>query len=64
MRGLRKVSQQDFFYGEELLAILPTSKPEDHPLLAVSIRNLRTLHALVTGTHIEWECSLYEHTIL
>jgi hypothetical protein len=58
------------FYGEELSAPRPNSKPKDHPLSAVhdclfnvsaatlhiggrsSIRNLRTCHAMVTGTHL------------
>jgi hypothetical protein len=56
------------FYGEELLAPRPTPKLEDHPavrdclfnifaatlLIRVrsSIRNPRTLHAVVTGTHL------------
>jgi len=58
------------FYGEELLALRPNSKLEDHLLSAVrgclfnifvatlrsggrsSIRNLRTRHAMVTGTHL------------
>ena len=57
------------FYREGLLALLPTSKLEDHASSAVrdclfnlfaatlliggrsSIRNLRTRHAVVTGTH-------------
>jgi hypothetical protein len=58
------------FEGEELLALGPTPKMEDHRLSAVrdclfnifaatlhiggrySIRNLRTRHAVVTGTHL------------
>jgi hypothetical protein len=57
-----------FFYGEELLALRPPPKLEDHLLSAVreclfdvfaatlhtegrsSLRNLRTRHAVVTGT--------------
>ena len=51
-------------YGEELLAHHPTPKLEDHPLSAVrrqgmvhiggrsSIRNLRTRHAVMVGTHL------------
>jgi len=60
-----------FFY-DELLALRPTPKLEDHSLSAVryclfnifgaalriggrsSIRNLRTRHAVVTGTHLSW----------
>jgi hypothetical protein len=60
------------FYSEELLALRPTPKMEDHPFSAVrdnllniftatlhtggssSIRNLRTRHAVVTGTHLSW----------
>jgi hypothetical protein len=42
------------FYGEELLAPRPNPKLKDHPLSAVGhslfIRNLRTRHAVVTGT--------------
>ena len=63
------ISEHNFFYGEELLAPLPTPKLEGHPLSAVrdclfnlfaatlhiggrsSIRNLRTRHDVVTGTH-------------
>ena len=58
------------FYSEELLAPLPTTRLEDHPLSAVcnclfniftatlhiggrsSIRNQRTHHAVVIGTHL------------
>ena len=58
------------FYGEELSAIRPIPKLEDHPLSALRdclfsiftttfhiggrscIRNLRTRHAVVTGTHL------------
>ena len=58
------------FYREELLALRPTPKLEDHPLSAVrdylfnifaatlhiagrsSFRNLRTRHAVMTGTHL------------
>jgi len=56
------------FYCEELLAPRPTPKLEDHPLSAAcdfnlftatlhiggcySICNLRTRHAVVTGTHL------------
>jgi hypothetical protein len=57
------------FYGEELSAPRPTPKLEDHPFYAVcdclfkiiaglsSIRNPKTRHAVVTGTHF-----LEEHT--
>jgi hypothetical protein len=51
------------FYGEELLEPRPTPKLEDHPFSAFcrsyppyrrpfSIRNPRTRHAVVTGTHL------------
>ena len=58
------------FYGEELSALPPTLKLENHPVSAVrdclfnifsatfqiggrsSICNLRTRHAVVTGTHL------------
>jgi hypothetical protein len=56
------------FYGEVLLAPRPTPKLEDHPLssvcgslfnvFAVSIRDPRTRHAVVTGTHQTWSVSL------
>ena len=64
------------FYGEELLALRPIPKLEDHPLSAVrdclfnifaatlhiggrsSIRNRRTRHAVVTGTHLSRRYSL------
>jgi hypothetical protein len=51
------------FYGEESSAPRPTPKLEDHPFYAVrdilvkifagrsSIRNPKTHHAVVTGTH-------------
>jgi hypothetical protein len=39
------------FYAEDFLASRPTSKLEDRPLSAV--RNLRTRHAVVTGTHLK-----------
>jgi len=60
------------FYGEELLASLPTPRLKYHTLSAVrdflfnifpatlhigsrsSICNLRTRHAVVTGTHLSW----------
>ena len=66
----RPVLTKVVFYGEELLALRPTPKLEDHPLSAVrdflfnilaatlhiggcsSIRNLRTRHAVLTGTHL------------
>ena len=70
------------FYGEELLALRPTLKLEDHhPLSAVrdwlfntfaatlhtegrsSIRNLRTRHAVVTGTHLSWKFKVPENSI-
>ena len=51
------------FYGEEFLETFPTLKMDDHPLAAVvtacfdvlaatpNIRNLRTLHDVVTEKH-------------
>jgi len=64
-----------FFYGEQLLAPRPTPQLEDQLLLAVcdclfnivtqhnrdcsSMRNLRTHHAVVTGTHLSWLHSVY-----
>jgi len=68
------------FYGEELLAPLPTPKLEDHPLPAVreclcnifgatlhigcSIRKLRTRHAVATGTHLCVCVCVYTHTFV
>ena len=56
------------FYGEELMALRPTPKPENHPLLAVRdfIQNIHNYLAYcrpflhpqpedaVTGTHLSW----------
>jgi hypothetical protein len=61
-------SEHVHFEGEELLALRPTPKLKYHPLSAVrdclfntfaatlrsSIRNLRTRHAVVTGTHLSF----------
>jgi len=63
------------FYGEELLALRPTPKLEDQPLVAVcdclfnivtqhngdcsSMCNLRTHQAVVTGNHLSWLHSVY-----
>jgi hypothetical protein len=69
-RQLWRFHNMVIFCGEELLVVRPTTKLEDHPLLAVcdclfnlfsatlhvggcsSICNLRTQHAVVTGTHL------------